>query len=199
MTSDPDLDSPPDESLIQLYQRDPLSAAGRDAISRLAARWSQRIYAWAYRFVGEREQALDLGQDCLISMIQALPRYQARGRFSAWLFTIVHNRCLDYVRRRQAARADVDLDALPANDPGPEAWAEAQSDRERVFAAMREHLEPVEQMALWLRAYEGASVQHITRMLKLDGASGARGVLQTARRKLRAALGGDDDTRGIPS
>ena len=100
---------------------------------------------------------------------------------------------------RQAARADVDLDALPANDPGPEAWAEAQSDRERVFAAMREHLEPVEQMALWLRAYEGASVQHITRMLKLDGASGARGVLQTARRKLRAALGGDDDTRGIPS
>ena len=41
---------------------------------------------------------------------------------------------------------------------------------------------------MWLRAYEGMSVEDITRMMKLNGASGARGLLQTARRKLRAAL-----------
>jgi RNA polymerase sigma-70 factor (ECF subfamily) len=196
MTGDHDLDSPSDESLIQLYQREPLSVPGREALSRLIARWSQRIYAWAYRFVGEREQALDLAQDCLLSMIQALPRYQARGKFSAWLFTIVHNRCLDVVRRRALERVDLDLDALPAGEPGPEALAEIESDRERIFSAMREHLAPVEQRALWLRAYEGASVEHITRMLNLQGASGARGVLQSARRKLRVALGSDIETRG---
>jgi DNA-directed RNA polymerase specialized sigma24 family protein len=45
---------------------------------------------------------------------------------------------------------------------------------------------------LWLRCFEKVPVDEITRMLGITEASGARGVLQRARRRLRAALAEDD-------
>jgi RNA polymerase sigma-70 factor (ECF subfamily) len=184
-----------DESLVRVHLGDPEGKAGREALSCLVSRWSERTYVWAYRFMRERESALDVAQDCLVQMVRALPRYQARGKFSAWLFTIVHHRCLDEIRKRKHEReTDADLDGFVSKDAGPEESFERNEHRERVFAAMRVHLEPVERTALWLRAYEGMSVEDITEVLRLDGASGARGVLQTARRKLRAALGASAGT-----
>ena len=52
---------------------------------------------------------------------------------------------------------------------------------------IRDELEPQEQEALWLRCFEGLSVDAITEVLAVREASGARAVLQRARRKLRAA------------
>jgi len=178
-----------DDELVVLCQRDPGSAAAQQALSLLISRWSDRTYRWAYRFTGEREQALDLAQDCLLQMIQALGRYRGNGRFSAWLFTIVHNRCLDELRKRRPAREPEDgMDVFESADTGPEEVVDLGIERERVIEVMNARLEPEERLALWLRAYEGTSVEDITRLLSLDGASGARGLLQTARRKLRAAL-----------
>jgi RNA polymerase sigma-70 factor (ECF subfamily) len=178
-----------DETLVLVYQSDPDGAKGRRAAGQLIARWQGRVYAWARRYVRERDTALDLAQDCLLQMYQALPRYESRGRFSAWLFTIVHHRCLSAVRRHTLVRdPEVDTDELPGAPP-PEDQLESAEWQRRVMAAIRDALEPHERTALWLRAYEGMSVEDITHLMGLDGASGARGVLQTARRKLRAALG----------
>jgi len=178
-----------DESLVAEFQRDPDGASGSAALTALVQRWSGRVYLWAYRIVREREQALDVSQDCLVRMMQALPRYDAHGRFSAWLFTIVHNRCRSAVRRRSWNRdPEIDADLLIAGSAGPEESYESAETRRRVYAAMEATLDMRERTALWLRAGEGMSVEDITRVLQVDGASGARGLLQTARRKLRAAL-----------
>ena len=177
-----------DDELAAIVRGDPEGRVGRAALAELMERWSERVYRWAYRFTGEREQALDLAQDALVKVIGALRRYEPRGRFSAWLYTIVHHRCLDELRRRRFAPVGVDdIDAFesPAET---EWWADARLDHERVLAAMREHLHEDERVALWLRLYEGSSVDEITRLLRLENASGARSVLQSARRKLRAAL-----------
>jgi len=72
---------------------------------------------------------------------------------------------------------------------GPEETAESRVRLERVLAAMNAALTPLERQALWLRANEGLQVDEITHLLGLDGASGARSILQSARRKLRLALG----------
>ena len=45
-----------------------------------------------------------------------------------------------------------------------------------------------EQEAIYLRCFERLPVDEITSLLSITGASGARGLLQSARRKLRAAL-----------
>ena len=182
-----------DEDLIRRYQAMPESPGGRAALDALVSRWRGRVYLWAYRVVRERETALDVAQEALMQMIVALPHYQARGRFSAWLFTIVHNRSLNAVRRRPLVRdPELDTDDLSASDALPEHEYESAQATGRIFAAMQAALDPTEYRALWLRAFEGMGVGDITRLLQLGGASGARGVLQSARRKLRAALATPD-------
>ena len=177
-----------DDDLAAAIQRDPDGPGGQAALAELLERWNENVYRWTYRFTGEREQALDLAQDAMLQAIRGLRSYRSRGRFSAWLFTIVHNRCIDAARRRRAAPlATEDMDAFEA--PGDAAWwAERRLDHERVLSAMREHLADDERVALWLRVHEGSSVEEITRLLRLENATGARAVLQSARRKLRAVL-----------
>jgi RNA polymerase sigma-70 factor (ECF subfamily) len=174
-----------DETLVRQHQAHPDGPAGAELIRR----WQDRVYQWAYRVVRDHDAAMDVAQDSLMRMYGALPRYEARGTFSAWLFAIVHNRARSSVRPRALSRdIEADADDLPSGTPGPEAEYEAAQGEERVLAAMENALDPVERTALWLRSFEGMSVDDITVVLSLTGASGARGLLQTARRKLKRAL-----------
>jgi len=189
MESERATSGPDDEELIRAFQADPEGTVGRAAVATLMARWRGRVYLWAYRVLKEREAALDAAQDALTQVYVALPGYEARGRFSAWLFTIVRHRCLNAVRVRPLTRdPELDTDDLQSTLPGPERAYETTEAEARILEAMNTALDPTERVALWLRSFEGLGVDEITRMLHLEGASGARGVLQTARRKLRAAL-----------
>jgi RNA polymerase sigma-70 factor (ECF subfamily) len=182
-------DQEPDDALVGRIQSDPEEAVRREALDVLIERWSTRVFHWALRFVRDREGALDLAQECLLAMIGALPRYQPGGRFGAWLYTIVHNRCRKHVRPRSLHRdPEIDADELASANRSPEEDLDSREGLRRLLASMDSALEPRERAALWLRAVEGMSVDEITQVLGIDGPSGARAVLQTARRKLHAEL-----------
>jgi RNA polymerase sigma-70 factor (ECF subfamily) len=178
-----------DQALVEAYQRDPRSEPGRRAASRLLDRYSERVLIWCWRVIGDREAALDLAQEVLINAYRRLAEYDHTGRFGAWLFTIARHRCLSELRRRRVPVADaavLELVADPA--PAPDEALERRLVAEDLLALVREALTPLEQDALWLRCYEGLSVDVITRRLRITESSGARAVLQRARRKLRAAV-----------
>jgi RNA polymerase sigma-70 factor (ECF subfamily) len=184
-----DHESLSDEQLVRAVQVDPASEAGRRAASTLLTRWRERIYAWCWRMVRDRELALDLTQECLVRAYRGLPAFESRAAVSSWLFAIARNRCRSAMRARPLRRdPDVDLEELDGMLTGPEETAEHRVRLERVLGAMDEELDPLERRALWLRAHEGMPVDEITRLLGLRGASGARSLLQSARRKLRASL-----------
>lgn len=178
-----------DRVLVESYQRDPRSEAGRQAASRLLARYRERVLIWCWRVVDDRELALDLAQDVLLNAYRRLDGYHHDGRFGAWLFTIARNRCLAELRRRNvpvAAEGVLELVADPRPAPD-EAW-ERKNAAAELFALVREELTPLEQDTIWLRCHEGLPVDVITRRLDIREATGARAVLQRARRKLRSAL-----------
>jgi RNA polymerase sigma-70 factor, ECF subfamily len=178
-----------DERLVDLFRGDPHGREGRAALEALAARWRTRVYLWALRLLRERELALDVAHDCFVQMLGALDRYENRGRFGAWLFSIVHNRCLHELRRRRpVATEDETLERLGGSAPGADQEAEERIELDHVLELMNRVLEPDERLALWLRAQEGTRVDELTRVLGLENATGARALLQTARRKLRAAM-----------
>jgi hypothetical protein len=64
-------------------------------------------------------------------------------------------------------------------------------DEEALLGVIREHLTEREAEVLWLRCVEKVPMSTITEVLDIRQASGARGVLQTARRKLKVVLGRD--------
>jgi RNA polymerase sigma-70 factor, ECF subfamily len=179
----------PDEELVRVAQRDREGPLGRAAASELFERYQQRVYVWCYHYAKERERALDLAQDVLAKAWVALPTFAHRSKFSWWMFVITRNRCLNAVTAPSLLRDDdVVLDGLPTAAVGPAEVFEQRHDEEAVRRLMVDHLDEQERVALWLGCFERMPVEGITRAMGLENATGARGLLQRARRKLRAAL-----------
>lgn len=182
-----------DDELARRFRSAPSASEGRDAAGELLGRYRARVFAWCWRRVRDREQALDLAQDTLLRAYRNLGSYEGPGRFAGWLFVIARNRCLSAIRPAALLRdEDVVVEDVVEPSPGPEAQAMTREAEERVLALIRAELDPTEQTALWLRCFEGVGVDEITRRLGIQQASGARGVLQSARRKLRAAMDRED-------
>jgi RNA polymerase sigma-70 factor (ECF subfamily) len=187
--SEPKADETPDETLVARAVANPGEPEGRAAAEELFRRYHGRVYVWCFQRVRDHERALDLAQDALLSACRALGTFEGRSRFSSWLFSIARNRCLSELRAPSLTRDEgVDPDALEDRGPGLAADVEERLEEEATLQLIRETLEPVEQRALWLRCFERMSVEDVTRVLGITHVSGARAVLQTARRKLRAAL-----------
>ncbi len=185
-----------DDALVAAAQADPDGPRGRAAASLLLERYHQRVYAWCYRHVRDRELALDLAQDVLVNAYRNLGSFGGRAAFGSWLFAIVRNRCLSELRRTRLEQEDEEILALVADwRPTPDRTLEDQQDEDILLDLIARHLDPVEQEALWLRCVERMAVEDITRLLEVQESSGARAVLQRARRKLRAAL---DHAAGAP-
>lgn len=185
-----------DREDLRVFRAAPDERSGRQAASRLLKRHQDRVYAWCYRYVEDHERALELAQDVMLNAYRKLPVYEHRARFSSWLFVIARNRCLRDLRRPPLRRElGLDPDTLRSGARGPGRELEERQAEQRLWRLIDRHLEPAEQDALRLRCLEGLPVAAITRILRVQDRSGARGLLQRARRKLRAALDRDDPGR----
>jgi RNA polymerase sigma-70 factor (ECF subfamily) len=180
--------SVPDEALLEQAVREPDTPAGQAAALELFSRYQRRVYVWCHRVVRDHEKALDLAQESLLLAYRSLASFQGRARFSSWLFAITRNRCRSALRSVRVDGEEAEVDELVSTWRRPDEELEVKEETQAILRLMNEVLEPVEREALWLRAYERVAVDDITRILAIESESGARGVLQTARRKLRAAL-----------
>jgi RNA polymerase sigma-70 factor (ECF subfamily) len=179
----------PDDVLVRAAQEDPGSEEARRAACVLLSRYRERVYAWCYERLRDPERALDIAQEVLLSAYRHLDSFEPRARFSTWLYAITRNRCISELRRPGLLYDDeADPDTLrdPAQDPAQQ-LAEKMT-QEALLELIRAHLDPLEQEVLWLRCVEQMPLERINASLDLQQASGARGILQRARRHLREAL-----------
>jgi len=183
-------DRTPDDELVRMARRHPQDPAALDATDRLLRRWQGRVYGWCVRQIGDRERALDVMQEVLVSAYRGLPSIEDPARFPGWLFSITRFRCISEIRRRGPRwERDEVIEGIPDETDGPERALARGVENARVREAMEATLDDEEKLAVVLRYWEGLPVDEVTRLAGIRGTSGARGVLQTARRKLRAALG----------
>ena len=69
------------------------------AFGVLYDRYIQRVYRYCYYRTNTALDAEDLTAQIFLAALEALPRYRQDGHFAAWLFTIAHNKVMDYHRR----------------------------------------------------------------------------------------------------
>jgi RNA polymerase sigma factor (sigma-70 family) len=178
-----------DQELVELARGHPDEGERGRAAAELLGRYRARVYAWCMRHVGDHDHALDLAQDVLLKAYSTLDTYAGRSPFVCWLWAIARNRCLSELRRpRFLGEEDLDFERIPSPQRGPDRDLEDRLGEEMLIAVIRDCLDVQEQQALRLRCLERMPVDAITRALGIREPSGARGVLQRARRKLRAAL-----------
>lgn len=173
-----------DRELLDRARESRDRAAARAAAGELLRRYRRPVYVWCFRYVGEHERALDMAQEVLLAAYQRMGEFEGRAAFSSWLYAITRNRCLNEIRHDDR-RADVEPDSLIDESNRFDERLEAEIESEKLVALAARVLDEQERKAIWLRYAEMMSVDQITAVLELDQKSGARAVLQRARRKLR--------------
>src|SRR5271169_2643080 len=93
-----------DESLMARFARG--EAAAFEVLYR---RHEMRIWRYLNRHIGNRECANELLQEVWFGVARDAPRYRPTARFTTWLFTLAHNRMVDWFRSRPPHES---LDAL---------------------------------------------------------------------------------------
>jgi RNA polymerase sigma-70 factor (ECF subfamily) len=96
----------------------------------------------ATRWVGDRDLAADVVQEAFLSLWRARESYRPeRGPVGGLLYTLVHRRAVDLLRRRASWPVAEPLGrhhetCLPSNQPGPEEMATMTDQTRRVRAAL---------------------------------------------------------------
>lgn len=177
-----------DDALLRMALEKSAGRRAEEATSELFRRYQGRVYQWCFRYTGDHDKAMDMSQEVFLGAYKGLKSFGGRARFSSWLFAIARNRCISAMRKTSPLDNTAgDTDLMTDRRSGPDCEIEHQQERETLIEMMRENLEPIEQEALCLQIYERLPVDSITQILGITGSTGARGVLQSARRKLRAA------------
>jgi len=109
------------------------------AFGELVRRHQAAVIRVAHKFLGNSSLALDAAQCAFVEVLHSLPRYEARGKFSAFLFRILINQCKmlrrSYSRRqRSLAQLTVLHSFTPAKQPDSELIArERRRDVQRAL------------------------------------------------------------------
>jgi RNA polymerase sigma-70 factor (ECF subfamily) len=169
----------------QLLQR----ALGGDlsVFAELYDRHGKAVFRFAYRMLGSRELAEDITQDCFLSLIDHLDRFQpGRAALRTYLFAIARNIAINQLRRRNRELA---LDELSLNEEqaGDDAPMLAALMRAEIGEAVREtisSLPPLQREALLLFEFEELSLSEIAEIVGTDVGS-VKARLHRARARLR--------------
>jgi len=80
----------------------------RRAQFRLYELYSKAMFNTAYRIMGNREDAEDMLQEAFTDCFRKIGSYRTESTFGAWLKTIVINRCISRLRKREAELVFID-------------------------------------------------------------------------------------------
>lgn len=166
-------------------------AGDREALDLLLRRHHDRIHAVCRRLTGNDADASDAAQEALISIVRALPRYDARARFGTWTYRIAVNASLDELRRRKRRALPVDdvSTAASAVLDGGSLGTEHVADRVDIDAALLE-LAPEFRAPVVLRDLCGLDYAEIAEVLGLPAGT-VRSRISRGRSTLAARLAGN--------
>lgn len=153
-----------------------IKGGDKDALELLVRRWYPRVYRYVFKLTMHEQDAYDLTQDVFIAMMQNIGGYTPWKKFGGWLFTIAHNKCMDYFRiRHRVIQMENGIIDCPDLAPSPEDLAEVSAS---VKAAL-EKLPDTQREAVVLHYFHEFTAKEIAKMTNTP--------LPTIKSRLRAA------------
>ncbi len=166
------------------------------AFDELYARHRMGLHRFIARQCRVAERVDEIFQDVWMNVIAAAPRYAVQAQFRTWLFTIAHNKLMDYFRANAKSEARlyevkdgedaVEIDVPGARTEEPE--VQTESNRARVAILKALDALPAPQREAFLMSEEGGMT--VVEIAEATGVSheAAKSRLRYAIAKLREQL-----------
>ena len=148
-----------------------------NAFETLVLEYEKNVYNIARRMTGNSEDAADMTQEAFIKAYNSLQSFRGDSKFSVWLYRIVSNVCLDFLRsknRRPTVSLSVEDDDgedtqldVADESQSPELLLDRKLTRESVRRGL-DSLPPDYRQILLLREIQGLSYDEIAQALSLE-------------------------------
>ncbi len=152
------------------------------------------LWRTALRMTGDREAADELTQETCLKAFRAFGDFKIGTNYKAWIFRILTNLCLDFLRRRArspiAPTTDADIDMIEtrigSSEPTPDVQLIRKEFRNAVLHAMQ-RLTPEVRLVVSLALLEERSYQEIADVVNCPIGT-VRSRLSRGRRQLQQDL-----------
>jgi RNA polymerase sigma-70 factor (ECF subfamily) len=185
-----------DAELIRAAQQ-----GDRAAFEELVRQYDQPVLRLALHLTGSEHEAKDIYQEAFLKAYRNLGSFRFECSFYTWMYRIVSNLCMDYLRRKQVRKEDSGvrvnsegeetdlLEQLPDERAGasPEQDLLSRELGQRIAKALTK-LSPRERMVFEMKHYQGLKLRTIGEALNTTEDT-AKNTLFRATQKLRSALG----------
>ena len=142
----------------------------QEAFRELVSRYQEKILWIAYQMVGNYEEARDISQEAFIRVYRSLPRFNLMSNFYTWLYRIVVNLSIDYLRKQKPRNRTIsfeDVGEISSSVRSAEEQLESREMSQEIHKILQEL--PVQyRMIIILRDIEGFSCKEIGKIVKCN-------------------------------
>jgi RNA polymerase sigma-70 factor, ECF subfamily len=170
------------------------------AFERLVQAYDRGVLRLAMNLLRSSEDAAEVYQEAFLRVYKNLHTFRFDCTFQSWLYRIVTNLCLDYLRKRKVRKEDAAVMETPDGpvdrmDSFQDQRATGDPQRVLLTRELRARIEDVlatltarERMVFELRHYQGMRLRTIGEVLGTTEEA-AKNCLFRATQKMRASLG----------
>jgi RNA polymerase sigma-70 factor (ECF subfamily) len=159
----PDESQQPDDRQLVRTIRD----GDTEAFELLVRRKTSKVYALCYRMIGNAEDAKDISQLVFIKLWENLEKYDPRYAFDTWLYRMVTNVAIDFMRNRTSRENAVNSNlrlVKTAADPEQNVVVQ-RKEIEAVFNDVSQVLSPKQKTIFVMREMDDLASAEIARVL----------------------------------
>jgi RNA polymerase sigma-70 factor (ECF subfamily) len=137
-------------------------AGDMTAFDELMIRYERQIYRVCYRFVENRDDAMDLAQDVFIKAFEHLGSFRRESSLKTWLYRIAMNHCINHVKKHSQEFVEV-TETTGSLGASVHLQLEDREEREQ-FRRLVRQLPPKQKAILELRINEQLSYDEIAKI-----------------------------------
>ena len=151
-----------DRELVQT-----ISTGDAAAFEKLVRRKTSKVYALCYRLIGNPEDAKDIAQLVFIKLWENLDKYDPKYAFDTWLYRMVTNVGIDFIRSRQSRDNAVNsnLRLVKTSIDEEQSLVVQRREIETVFNDVSSVLSPKQKTIFVMKEMEDLSSADIARVL----------------------------------
>jgi RNA polymerase sigma-70 factor (ECF subfamily) len=151
-----------DRQLVETIRR-----GDNDAFEQLVRRKTTKVYSLCYRIIGNAEDAKDISQLVFIKLWENLDKYDPHFAFDTWLYRMVTNVAIDFLRNKQSRENAVNsnLRLVKTSSDAEQGVVVQRKEIENVFNAVATVLSPKQKTIFVMREMDDLPSSEIAKIL----------------------------------